>query len=158
MILTYLPLCHVAERIFSTWTMVGPGPVLNFAESIETVNENLREVQPTLFFAVPRIWEKLHATVLIKANDATWFKRAVFRFGLGLAGRIGAIKVANGGEHTLSSAPAVRHRLADRVPADARAARPAPLPVRRLAARRRSRPRCSSSSSGSACPSSSSTA
>ena len=39
--------------------MVGAGPVLNFAESIETVNENLREVQPTIFFAVPRIWEKL---------------------------------------------------------------------------------------------------
>ena len=39
------------------------GAVLNFAESIETVNENLREVQPTLFFAVPRIWEKLHAVV-----------------------------------------------------------------------------------------------
>ncbi|NIO58858.1 MAG: long-chain fatty acid--CoA ligase, partial [Acidobacteria bacterium] len=36
-IVTYLPLCHVAERIFSTWTMCGAGPVLNFAESIDTV-------------------------------------------------------------------------------------------------------------------------
>ena len=62
-ILTYLPLCHVAERIFSTWTMVGNGVTLNFAESIETVQANLREIQPTLFFAVPRIWEKIHATV-----------------------------------------------------------------------------------------------
>ena len=55
-ILTYLPLCHAAERIFSTWTSAGVGATLNFAESIETVAENLREVQPTLFFAVPRIW------------------------------------------------------------------------------------------------------
>jgi long-chain acyl-CoA synthetase len=102
-IVTYLPLCHVAERIFSTWTMVGAGPVLNFAESIETVNENLREVQPTIFFAVPRIWEKLHAISLIKANDATWFKKRVLRFGLALAQRIGRIKVANNGNHTLSS-------------------------------------------------------
>ena len=102
-IVTYLPLCHVAERIFSTWTMVGSGPVLNFAESIETVNDNLREVQPTIFFAVPRIWEKLHAISLIKANDASWFKQRVLRFGLGLAGRIGRIKVAHGGEHTVSS-------------------------------------------------------
>jgi long-chain acyl-CoA synthetase len=102
-IVTYLPLCHVAERIFSTWTMVGSGPVLNFAESIETVNDNLREVQPTIFFAVPRIWEKLHAISLIKANDATWFKQRVLRFGLGLASRIGRIKVAHGGEHTMSS-------------------------------------------------------
>lgn len=102
-IVTYLPLCHVAERIFSTWTMVGSGPVLNFAESIETVNENLREVQPTIFFAVPRIWEKLHAVALIRANDATWFKRKMLGFGLGLASRVGKIKVANQGEHTMTS-------------------------------------------------------
>lgn len=103
LIVTYLPLCHVAERIFSTWTMVGAGPVLNFAESIETVNENLREIQPTIFFAVPRIWEKLHAMSLIKANDATWFKKKVLRFGLGLASKIGKIKVANMGNHTMQS-------------------------------------------------------
>ncbi|NNE13204.1 MAG: AMP-binding protein [Ilumatobacter sp.] len=102
-IVTYLPLCHVAERIFSTWTMVGAGPVLNFAESIETVNENLREVQPTIFFAVPRIWEKLHALALIRANDASWFKRKVTGFGLKLASRIGKIKVENQGEHTAAS-------------------------------------------------------
>ena len=102
-IVTYLPLCHVAERIFSTWTMVGAGPVLNFAESVETVNENLREVQPTIFFAVPRIWEKLHALALIRANDATWFKRKMLGFGLNLASRIGKIKVANQGEHTVVS-------------------------------------------------------
>ncbi len=77
--------------------------MLNFAESIETVNENLREVQPTIFFAVPRIWEKLHAISLIKANDATWFKKRVLKFGLGLAQRIGRIKVANNGRHTFSS-------------------------------------------------------
>ena len=102
-IVTYLPLCHVAERIFSTWTMCGAGPVLNFAESIDTVNDNLREIQPTIFFAVPRIWEKLHAVALIKANDASWFKRKVLGFGLGLASRIGKIKVANDGNHTMQS-------------------------------------------------------
>lgn len=102
-IVTYLPLCHVAERIFSTWTMVGAGPVLNFAESIETVNENLREIQPTIFFAVPRIWEKLHAVSLIKANDATRFKKTMLGFGMALANKIGKIKVANDGNHTAQS-------------------------------------------------------
>jgi long-chain acyl-CoA synthetase len=102
-IVTYLPLCHVAERIFSTWTFVSTGAVLNFAESIDVVNENLREVQPTIFFAVPRIWEKLHATALIKANDASRFKKAVLRFGLGLGKKIGRIKVVHGGDHTLAS-------------------------------------------------------
>ncbi|MCY4665041.1 MAG: AMP-binding protein, partial [Acidimicrobiaceae bacterium] len=101
LIVTYLPLCHVAERIFSTWTLVGAGPSLNFAESIETVTENLREVQPTLFFAVPRIWERLHALVTIKGNDATRFKRIFLRFTMALARIIGRQKVANGGSHTL---------------------------------------------------------
>ena len=103
LILTYLPLCHVAERIFSTWTLVSAGPSLNFAESIETVTENLREVQPTLFFAVPRIWERLHALVGIKGNDATRFKRMFLVFTMALARRIGRAKVANGGNHTASS-------------------------------------------------------
>ena len=103
LIVTYLPLCHVAERIFSTWTLVGAGPSLNFAESIETVTENLREVQPTLFFAVPRIWERLHATVLIKSSDATWFKGVFLKFTLALAKLIGRQKVSRGGSHTLVS-------------------------------------------------------
>ena len=103
LIVTYLPLCHVAERIFSTWTLVGAGPSLNFAESIETVTENLREVQPTLFFAVPRIWERLHALVSIKSNDATLFKRIFLRFAMALARVIGRQKVANGGNHTMST-------------------------------------------------------
>ena len=103
LVVTYLPLCHVAERIFSTWHMVSCGLCLNFAESIETVTVNLREVQPTLFFAVPRIWEKLHATVMIKGRDSSPFKRLWLRFGLKLAGVIGREKVANGGLHTPKS-------------------------------------------------------
>lgn len=102
-ILTYLPLCHVAERIFSTWTSVGSGAVLNFAESIDTVTANLREIQPTLFFAVPRIWEKIHAGVLIRANDASWVKKRFLRFGFALSRRIGRAKVANDGNHTLGT-------------------------------------------------------
>jgi len=103
LIVTYLPLCHVAERIFSTWTLVGAGPSLNFAESIETVTLNLREVQPTLFFAVPRIWERIHALVTIRGNDATFFKRICLRFSLMLAASIGRRKAANGGKHTLTT-------------------------------------------------------
>ncbi len=102
-ILTYLPLCHVAERIFSTWTMLAGGPTLNFAESIETVAQNLREVQPTLFFAVPRIWERLHAGVQIRGADATWFKSLWLGLGMKAANTIGKAKVANNGKHTASS-------------------------------------------------------
>jgi long-chain acyl-CoA synthetase len=103
LIVTYLPLCHVAERIFSTWHLVSCGAMLNFAESIDTITSNLREVQPTLFFAVPRIWEKIHAGVLIRGNDATWLKRTMFRFGMRISRSVGRAKVANGGNHTLKS-------------------------------------------------------
>jgi long-chain acyl-CoA synthetase len=93
----------VAERIFSTWHLVAGGTVLNFAESIDTITSNLREVQPTLFFAVPRIWEKIHAGVLIRANDASWLKKRFLRFGLRFSRSIGKAKVANGGNHTIGS-------------------------------------------------------
>ena len=99
-ILTYLPLCHVAERIFSTWTSAATGAVLNFAESIDTVQDNLREVQPTLFFSVPRIWEKIYASVLIGSRDATWLKRQCLSLGLAMARVIGRRRVLNGGRHT----------------------------------------------------------
>ena len=102
-ILCYLPLCHVAERIFSTFHVAEMGLTVNFAESIDTVQANLREVQPTLFFAVPRIWEKIHAGVMIRASDATPFKRLWWRFGVRLAVVIGREKVANGGLHTVKS-------------------------------------------------------
>jgi long-chain acyl-CoA synthetase len=103
LILTYLPLCHVAERIFSTWSSVSRGPSLNFAESIETVQQNLREIQPTIFFAVPRIWERIHASIAIKGRDGTWFKRLWFGLGMKVAGKIGDERVANDGDHTFLS-------------------------------------------------------
>ena len=102
-VLTYLPLCHIAERLFSTFHMANIGCCLNFAESIDTVSANLREVQPTVFFAVPRIWEKLHASVMIRAADATWLKRRAWGLGMRLAGRIGRIQVQNRGRHTWKS-------------------------------------------------------
>jgi long-chain acyl-CoA synthetase len=103
LILTYLPLCHVAERIFSTWHLVATGTVLHFAESVDTVFEDLREVQPTLFFAVPRIWEKLHAGVLIRGKDASRLKRTVFRFAMTLNHRVGSERRAHDGAHTARS-------------------------------------------------------
>ncbi len=103
MVLTYLPLGHVAERIMSTWTMCCSGVVLNFAESIETVQVNLQEIQPTLFFAVPRIWEKIHATVLIKLNDATFLKRMINGVGYKLAAYIGRSRVKNDGNYTFAA-------------------------------------------------------
>ena len=72
--LSYLPLSHIAEQMFSIHTPITTGSRVYFAESIEAVPENLKEVQPTVFFGVPRIWEKFHAGITAKLKDATGVK------------------------------------------------------------------------------------
>jgi long-chain acyl-CoA synthetase len=76
--LVFLPLCHVAERIGGYYLSVALGSVMNFAESPETVPDNLREVQPTIFLAVPRIWEKFYSGVTIALKDATPFQNWMY--------------------------------------------------------------------------------
>lgn len=77
--LIFLPLCHVAERVAGYYISVALGSVMNFAESPETVPDNLREVQPTVFFAVPRIWEKFYSAITIALKDATPLQQWVYR-------------------------------------------------------------------------------
>ncbi|MFE3449454.1 AMP-dependent synthetase/ligase [Nonomuraea sp. NPDC059194] len=100
LVVSYLPLCHVAERAFTVWFNAAAGVQVNFAESIDTVQANLREVQPTILFGVPRIWEKVLAQVNIKLDSASPLKRAVTRFWLRVADRIGDTLVRTGGVHT----------------------------------------------------------
>ena len=69
--LVFLPLCHVAERVGGYYISLALGSVMNFAESPETVPDNLREVQPTAFLAVPRVWEKFYSGITIALKDAT---------------------------------------------------------------------------------------
>ena len=109
--LSYLPLCHVAERVFTTWFSASAGIQVHFAESIETVQANLREVQPTILFGVPRIWEKVLAGVQIRIDQATWLKRVFSRFWLRVADGIAETLVRTGGRHTAEYAGALRHRL-----------------------------------------------
>ncbi len=76
--LAFLPLCHVAERTFTVFLPLRSGAVANFAESIETVPDNVREVAPTLFFAVPRIWERFYSGIAIRMKEATWIGRLAY--------------------------------------------------------------------------------
>ncbi len=102
-LLSYLPLSHVAERIFTTWFNAASGVQVNFAESIATVQANLTEIQPTILFGVPRIWEKVLASVNIKLASASLLKRLFARFWLKVADGIGDTMVRNGGKHTPST-------------------------------------------------------
>jgi len=76
--LSYLPLCHVAEQMLTTFTPLYLGSQVNFGESIRTVQEDLREVAPTLFLGVPRIWEKLHAAISIRIHETGAWRRRLF--------------------------------------------------------------------------------
>ena len=76
--LSYLPLCHVAEQMLTTFCPVYLGSQVNFGESIRTVQEDLREVAPTMFLGVPRIWEKMHASISIKVQETGGLRRALF--------------------------------------------------------------------------------
>jgi long-chain acyl-CoA synthetase len=76
--LSYLPLCHVAEQMLTTFVPLYLGSQVNFGESIRTVQEDLREVAPTMFLGVPRIWEKMHAAISIKVQETGKLRRALF--------------------------------------------------------------------------------
>jgi long-chain acyl-CoA synthetase len=84
-VLSFLPLCHIFERLFSVFGHISHGFTVNFIESLDTVTDNMREVSPTVGYAVPRIWEKYLSAVYIRMSDATWFKKIVF----GIAFKIG---------------------------------------------------------------------
>jgi long-chain acyl-CoA synthetase len=85
-ILSYLPLSHVAERIISLFVGIHAGLISNFVENKETFSENLREIRPDFFFAVPRIWEKFYSNIVIKVGEAPWFKfkRVAYRLAIGV--------------------------------------------------------------------------
>ena len=77
-VMSFLPLCHVFEQLFSVMGHITHGFVVNFIESPDTVTDNMIEISPTVGYAVPRIWEKYYSAIYIKMSDATWFKRMVF--------------------------------------------------------------------------------
>ncbi|MEQ8183072.1 AMP-dependent synthetase/ligase [Marinobacter salarius] len=76
--LSYLPLCHVAEQAVTNIAPVYAGSSVSFGESLRTVQEDLREIAPTFFLGVPRIWEKLHSAIYIKVQETGRFRRALF--------------------------------------------------------------------------------
>jgi long-chain acyl-CoA synthetase len=86
--LCFLPLCHILERVFSVNAPIAAASTINFAESPETIFDNLQEVSPQTFVAVPRLWEKIYSQVAIRIGDAT----AVQKWAYGQALKAGAAR------------------------------------------------------------------
>src|SRR6266699_1550010 len=82
--LSFLPLAHVAERTFSVFYPLYSGATVNFAESIDTVPENIREVAPAVFFAVPRIWGKVYSALALRMREATPLGRLAYGWAIGV--------------------------------------------------------------------------
>jgi len=84
----FLPLCHVAERLGGAYFALYTGTCLNFVENPETIPENVREIAPTVFTAVPRIWEKFYSGVMITLSEATLLEKWAYKTAIGVGMRI----------------------------------------------------------------------
>lgn len=93
--LSFLPLCHVAQRTGSVFNHLLVGYTINFVEELDTVPENLREVSPTVFFAVPRIWEKFYSSLVIQIKDSTRLEKLAFKWALEIGHKVGDLRLAH---------------------------------------------------------------
>ncbi len=84
-VISYLPLAHVAEQMISVHSPALQGFPVYFARKLEELSDHLKEVRPTIFFGVPRVWEKMHAAIVAKLEAATGAKANLARWALGVA-------------------------------------------------------------------------
>ncbi len=90
--LSYLPLSHIAEQVTTIHGPVTAGSCVYFAESIDKIADNLKEVRPTLFFGVPRIWEKFYAAIDGKMRAATGAKARIAQWARGVGTRVSQLR------------------------------------------------------------------
>ncbi len=76
--LAFLPLAHVAGRLFYTFAGIESSCVINLVEELETATQDQQEIAPTVHFAVPRVWEKQYSLITIKIKEATALGRWVY--------------------------------------------------------------------------------
>lgn len=110
--LSYLPLSHIAEQMCTIHMPATMGSTVYFAESIEKVPENLKDARPTVFFGVPRIWEKFHAAMAGKLAEATGAKKWLVEQARRVCAQVNAHR--DRGE-PIPRALELQYRLADRI-------------------------------------------
>ena len=85
--LAFLPMSDPAERLHGCYQALCSGVISNYAESPETVLENLQEVQPTVLCAAPDTWQRLHARIELAVAEATPLQRLAYRLAIGMGPR-----------------------------------------------------------------------
>jgi long-chain acyl-CoA synthetase len=111
-LLSYLPLSHIAEQAFTIHGAITHGYAVYYAESIERLADNLKEVRPTLFFGVPRVWEKFHAGVAAKLSEASGVKARIGGWAQRVGRRVADVRNDGGEPRGLLK---VQYGLADRL-------------------------------------------
>ena len=109
--LSVLPLSHVFERT-GMYLYIFNGMAVHYAESIEKVADNLREVRPTIFVGVPRIFEKVYARAKLMAGSRSRAKEKLFDWAIDVGKRFALAKSKN---EKVSIGLAISHRIADKV-------------------------------------------
>ncbi|CUS01994.2 Long-chain fatty acid--CoA ligase [Candidatus Promineifilum breve] len=111
-LLSYLPLSHIAEQMFTIHTAATVGFAIYYAESMTQLPDNLREVQPTIFFGVPGVWERFRNRVGERLGEAHGARRRIADWAQTVGRRV--VEGRNHGQEP-SGALAVQYRLADRL-------------------------------------------
>ena len=91
--LSYLPLSHIAEQMFTIHVSATAGYPVYYARSIDKVPDDLKEVQPTIFFGVPRIWEKFYAGIKAKGADAPPLRKKIGGWARDVGSRVSALRM-----------------------------------------------------------------
>lgn len=78
--LSYLPLSHIFERLAGHYLPLSIGVTIGYAESIDTIPDDLQEIRPTVLTSVPRLFEKVYTQVMDQINNSSAFKKKIFEW------------------------------------------------------------------------------
>ena len=109
--LSFLPLCHIFERMAGYYTAVSSGAMICYAESIEAVANNLLEVKPTLLTTVPRLFERIYSKIIKNVEVQSVQKQKIFYWALETGRKYAQAKK----ENNLSAALSIKHKLANKL-------------------------------------------
>jgi len=90
--LSFLPLCHIFERMAGLYAMLAAGCTIAYARSVDTVAADAQEVRPTILCGVPRFFEKVYARVMENAGQQPALRRAIFHWGLGVGQQMARLR------------------------------------------------------------------
>jgi len=109
--LSFLPLCHIFERMAGYYTALAAGCTIYYAESIEKVATNLQEAKPTLMTSVPRLFERIQSRIIKNVESQSVTKQKIFYWGL----KIGKEYIAARKKGTVRASLAVKYKVADKL-------------------------------------------